>query len=357
MPQLAEWLVRFLVPFLLAGTALLSTVFLYLLVQRAVRALMARRRLQLESRYAGTIRAFVTGSSERDSLLVLRAAPRRHRRLLADLLLRPLRVTRGELVDGLREGAAAAGVIEMWMEDLRGGRWWQRAEAVRALGLVQDGQAYESIVRLLDDDHEEVRAAAVEALGLLGDARAVGPLLGALSNASRHQRVRVVDALSRLGPDAVPAVAEHGSDHPANADVVAEVLGQIGGTQAIGDLVRWTSAADPAVRAAAVGALGTIGLDDRTYYHALRALSDADPSVRGLAARALGRAGRDDAAPYVARLLDDEWIAAAHGARALRRLGVPGETALRARAGETGLAGDLARQMLWEQGATAGEIS
>ena len=217
---------------------------------------------------------------------------------------------------------------EMWMEDLRGDRWWRRAEAVRALGLVQDSQAYDSIVRLLDDDHEEVRRA-----------------------------VRVVDALSRLGPDAVPAVADHGTAHPANAGVVAEVLGQIGGTLAIDDLVRWTSSADPAVRAAAVGALGTIGLDDRSYYHALRALSDTDPDVRGLAARALGRAGRVDAAPYVARLLDDEWIAAAHGARALRRLGAPGETALRARAGDTGLGGDLARQMLWEHSSAAGEIS
>jgi HEAT repeat protein len=357
MLQLAEWLVRFLVPFLLGGTALLGAVFLYLLGQRAVRALVARRTRQLESRYAKTIGAFVTPSGGRDSLPVLRAAPRVHRRLLAELLLRPLRVARGELIDGLREGAVAAGVTEMWMEDLRGDRWWRRAEAVRALGLVQDGQAYDSIVRLLDDDHEEVRAAAVEALGLLGDGRAVGPLLGALSNASRYQRVRVVDALSRLGPDAVPAVAEHGTAHPANAGVVAEVLGQIGGTLASDDLVRWTSSADPAVRAAAVGALGTIGLDDRSYYHALRALSDTDPDVRGLAARALGRAGRVDAAPYVARLLDDEWIAAAHGARALRRLGAPGETALRARAGDTGLAGDLARQMLWEHSSAAGEIS
>jgi hypothetical protein len=357
MLQFAEWLVRFLVPLLLGGTALLGAVLLFLLGQRAVRALAARHTRQLESRYTKAVDAFVTPSGGTDSLPVLRAAPRRHRRLLADLLLRPLRVARGELIADLREGAAAAGVIEMWMEDLRRDRWWRRADAVRALGLVQEARAYESIVRLLEDDHEEVRAAAVEALGLLGDPRAVGPLLGALSNASRHQRVRVVDALSRLGPGAVPAVAEHGADHPANADIAAEVLGQIGGTQAIDDLLRWTSSADPAVRAAAIGALGTIGLDDRTYYHALRALSDTDPNVRSLAARALGRTGRADAAPYVARLLDDEWIAAAHGARALGRLGAAGEAALRARAGETGLAGDLARQMLWEHDITTGRIS
>jgi len=357
MLHLAEWLVGLLIPFLLVGAGLLGAVFLYLLVQRAARALIEQHTRQLESRYEQAVGAFVTPAGGRDSLLVLRAAPRRHRRLLADLLLRPLRVARGELIDGLREAAGVAGVRELWMEDLRSGRWWRRAEAVRALGLVQDADAYDSIERLLDDEHEEVRAAAVESLGLLGDARAVGPLLGALSNASRHQRVRVVDALSRLGSEAVPAVAEHGSAHPAHVDVVAEVLGQIGGIQAIDDLLRWTTAADPAVRAAAVGALGTIGLDDRTYYHALRALSDANPNVRGLAARALGRAGRVDAASYVARLLDDEWIAAAHSARALRRLGTPGETALRARAGDAGLAGDLSRQMLWEHGSSAVDAS
>lgn len=193
MLQLAEWLVRFLVPFLLGGTAFLGAVSLSpgsACSPGPDGPAHAAARIPLHE----TIGAFVTPSGGRDSLPVLRAAPRVHRRLLAELQLRPLRVARGELIDGLREGAVAAGVTEMWMEDLRGDRWWRRAEAVRALGLVQDGQAYDSIVRLLDDDHEEVRAAAVEALGLLGDGRAVGPLLGALSNASRYQRVRVVDA-------------------------------------------------------------------------------------------------------------------------------------------------------------------
>jgi hypothetical protein len=48
MLHLAEWLVRLLIPFLLVGAGLLGTVFLYLLVQRAARALIeqhTRRRI------------------------------------------------------------------------------------------------------------------------------------------------------------------------------------------------------------------------------------------------------------------------------------------------------------------------
>ena len=100
------------------------------------------------------------------------------------------------------------------------------------------------------------------------------------------------------------------------------------------------------MRAAALDALGSIGLDDRSYY-ALRALGDADPHVRAMAARALGRARREDAASYLAPRLDDDWLPAAQAAGARRRLGQRGLAVLQARADDEGQAGDLARQMLW----------
>jgi hypothetical protein len=109
------------------------------------------------------------------------------------------------------------------------------------------------------------------------------------------------------------------------------------------------------VRVAALGALGSIGLDDRSYYFALRALGDGDPQARAMAARALGRGRRADAVDYLAARLDDEWLPAAQAAEALRRLGGAGVVALQARAADEGQAGDLARQMLWSPPAIAAQ--
>lgn len=135
--------------------------------------------------------------------------------------------------------------------------------------------------------------------------------------------------------------------------LAAEVLGLIGTAAAVDPLLVWCADSRAEVRAAAFEALGSIGLDDRGHYFALRALGDGDPAVRGMAARALGRGQRDDAAEYLAGRLDDEWLPAAQAAGALRRLGGRGLALLQARAREDGQAGDLARQMLWSPVTTA----
>jgi hypothetical protein len=47
---------------------------------------------------------------------------------------------------------------------------------------------------------------------------------------------------------------------------------------------------------------------------------------------------------------------AASSADALRRLGKPGQDALKARVDDQGYAGDLARQMLWERRTATAEV-
>ena len=113
----------------------------------------------------------MTGSSARDSLLVLRTAPRRRRRLLAELLSRPLRVARGELADGLREGAAlaaehaklAATIASMpyglVLFDRRGGIVLQNIAAKELLklpDLATSPEARRRIYRLLESDGTEI---------------------------------------------------------------------------------------------------------------------------------------------------------------------------------------------------------
>jgi len=349
MLETAELLRRILVPFLFIGGSLLGVLLAFLIVQRVIRELVSKRRQTLVARYRPLIDAIAQFGPTPQRLDRLRRAPRFHRRIVAGLLLAPLHAARGNLVSHVRDAAVAIGLVDHWLADLRNRRWWLRADSVRALGFVEERSALPAIMRALDDEHEEVRAAAVEAAGTLGDSRAIPALLGHLIDGSRYQRARVVDALRNLGPPVTPALVELARARPDHARLVAEVLGLIGTAAAIDPLLHWCGDPRSDVRAAALGALGSIGLDDRSHYFALRGLGDADPQARAMAARALGRGRREDAVGYLAERLDDEWLPAAQAAGALRQLGGAGLAALQARARDEGQAGDLARQMLWSR--------
>jgi HEAT repeat protein len=173
-------------------------------------------------------------------------------------------------------------------------------------------------------------------------------LLARLPDESRHQRTRLVEALRRQGPEVVGGLLEYIRSYPQDTALAIDVLGLTGATGALEHLLSWTSSGDRTVRAAALRAIGSIGLDDRSFYYALRGLDDDDAEVRGMAARALGRSGRRAAVRYLAVHMGDDWVVAAQAATGLRRLGREGAAALRDHADDAGQAGVLARQMLWE---------
>ena len=206
----------------------------------------------------------------------------------------------------------------------------------------------DGLLNALEDPHEEVRAAAVDAIGRLGDPRCGPALLARLRDESRHQRARLIEALRALGSAVVPTLLAHARHHATDTTMVLDILAVVGGTEAIESLLEWTANSDAAVRAAALRVIGSIGLDDRSFFYALRGLDDTDVNVRAMAARALGRSGRQAAVPYLSPRLDDEWLVAAHCATGLRRLGHYGTAALQERAGRTGQGAELARQILWE---------
>jgi HEAT repeat protein len=187
---------------------------------------------------------------------------------------------------------------------------------------------------------------------MIADPAAVPELIGKLRDPSRHQTVRLVHALRQFGSAAVPPLLTHAREHGDNLSSVADLLGSIGAAQALAELLAWCVHERAGVRAAAVRAIGSIGVEDRAYYHILRALNDEAADVRAAAAWALGRSGRQEAATYLAAKLTDQWRVAAESARALSSLGATGRRELASAAARED--GELARQVLWEcSGASA----
>ena len=101
-----------------------------------------------------------------------------------------------------------------WKAQLTDRRWWVRAEAARALGLVRCPDVVAELAQALDDHYDEVRASAVESLGAIGDPRAVPDLHhAACADQSRHQHVRLVHALQQFGSVAGPAAPRAWTRH------------------------------------------------------------------------------------------------------------------------------------------------
>lgn len=340
-----------------SGLAALTLVFGGLIISRLARAYQARRRARIEARYLPFVDGLLLPATAPGAIRSLEGMPSAHHDLIGGLLLRPLRVARGEVIGAIRAAAEALNQDRRWLAGLDDRRWWVRADSARALGLIRSSDALPGLTHALDDDSEEVRAAAVESLGLLGDVRAIPALLGGLAMESRQQRVRVVEALRLFGAAATPGLLEHAVTAPEDRRVVASVLGQIGGADALPVLIEWMSDADAQVRAAALEAAGTLGIDDRAHYFVLRALQDEATEVRAMAARALARSPRQGTARYLEPLLDDAWDVAVQGAVALRRLGAEGIDVLERRAAGEGQAAQLAGQVLWERGSMPGPRS
>jgi len=348
--RIAELFRQILVPFLIGAAGLFVILLAALVVQRVTRTAIDRRRELLMSRFEPLVDRWLTdrpAPGDRDRLIQF---GRRSPMLLGRMIVKPLLSMAGGPVALGASLATETGVMSRWRVDIGHRTWWRRAEALRSLGVVGDRSVFDALISALDDGHEEVRAAAVEGLGRLRDLRAVPELLRRLPEQSRHQRVRIVDALGSHGADGALVLMEFIGRRPEVLPFVVDLVPAICGSAAAESLLSFCDHPATEVRAAALEALGTIGIDDASYYFVLKALSDADPHVRAMAARALGRSGREDAAPYLGeRLTESHWAVAAASARALLGLHATGAALLVAAANGEGQAAALAQQMLWEQ--------
>lgn len=188
-----------------------------------------------------------------------------------------------------------------------------RRQAALAAGRIGDAAAIDLLVPVLNDSAAGVQAAAAFALGLVQDARAIPPLL---------QTVRAV-AVTDVGPpqlEAVTAIAKIGGEEGARALVEIIATGspaspsrvvdqalleawRLGPRAPVPDLVRFTDAADGAMRSHALYSLARLRAPAGAA-HLIRALGDRELSVRTAAARGISKALVDSAKLDVRSAID-----------------------------------------------------
>jgi len=332
-----------------AGLALTALVATALLAHRLAWALHDARRHRLEQHYHPLIHHALEGDRRARHLLV--TGPRRHRLVVAELLITPLiRDRDAARIAATRALVRAMALVPVADQYLRSWFWWRRALALRAMGLLQMTDRTAAIVAALDDDNADVRGAALDALTDLRDPATLPAIVARMHDTSLH-RGRRAAALAAFGAGCEPLILELSEvdlEHRLN---YVHALAVCGTEQSRPALCRWTDDARVEVRAAAFEALGHLGLDESSGVAAIKGLESADVPVRAMAAHALHHySGGANVVPHLARHLDDAWPVAVQAARSLRSISTAGLAALQVCSGRSDLAGLLARQMLWEAG-------
>ena len=280
---------------LVAVTVLLALLLLATAARKALRNAAERRRARLERVVRPALMRYLAEDEPDPAGLDIagRAAGRSLDTLAAGLLPK----LRGEDRDTLARVLAERGAIARARRRTRLPGAVSRARAAELLGAAGDGESVGDLRRLLHDKSPDVRAAAARALGKLGDAQAVLGLLAALEGAHAVPTGVVTMALLHVGPSAVGALREGlAADRPAAVrQVSAELLGRLGATEAVDELITmlWGDP-DAGVRACAAGALGRIGLP-RASGPLIACITDDDSRlVCETAIAALGMLGGED---------------------------------------------------------------
>lgn len=317
------------------------------IVERASYAFGRIRRRRIEQRYEPLVQRSLDG--DREAQRRLRTSPRRHHLYIARLAVAPLYAHRDpHQIARTREMFEAMSWIDVADHLLDSHRWWKRAIAIRAFGILQISSRAATLVAALDDGNPDVRAAALDAVADLRDPSTLGAIVVRLHDESLH-RGRRFAAIAAFGPTCEPFLLEMAAVDATNRLDYARALRICGTRRSLPILSRWTEDADTEVRAAAFEAMGHIGLDIGTAALAMAALERGDVKVRAMAASALGDwAGSGDVALRLVEHLDDQWPVAVRAAKALKTIGLTGVTALQTASSRADLAGELARQTLWE---------
>jgi hypothetical protein len=234
-----------------------------------------------------------------------------------------------------RRGAVAKAV-----SDLNSRSALARAKAAQLIGHTSRQQMARELHPLLYDPVPTVRRVAVRAIGRLGDPGSAGPLVAAAIADRSVPATLTGQALLRIGPPAGPALrlGLQSGRHELRT-VCADILGLLGTTNAVDDLVALLDGPS-SLASAAAAALGHIGAPAALRPLARAAKNNRADPVRAAAAIALGQVGATETVGTLADLLAD-----------------PVHRVAQAAAGSLVQLGPLGRQLLYEaaqQGAAPG---
>lgn len=163
-----------------------------------------------------------------------------------------------------------------------------RANAVLALGLINEPSALKLLRSLKGESSAAVRLQVVESLYHLGDQNAGEELIVGTVSAYPDDQIVSMLALASTHNSTVAKsfLGQLTSDYPEVCLVAARALGEIGSDEGMAVALNGTHSRDPRQRALAALALGDIGRTDAQP--ALRPLLlDVDPAVRLAAATAV----------------------------------------------------------------------
>ncbi len=164
-----------------------------------------------------------------------------------------------------------------------------RHHAAHVLGKIADARAVEALIHALHDTDAAVVAKAAFSLGQIGDERAIPALVRLVGHENRDVETMLITVLERFGSASVQPLTELMTDERWQVrEQAADILGQLGDTQALPVLIKALKDEAWQVRFAAVAALGHLGGAEAKA--ALQAMpDDAHERVRTLTAQVLRR--------------------------------------------------------------------
>jgi HEAT repeat protein len=178
--------------------------------------------------------------------------------------------------------------------------------AIRLLGRISSGEAFDALERTLTAEASVLRLAALEALTALADKRAGRAVATCLSDSEAEVRIAALAAISSLGyTGAVDAVGALLIDESSRVrEAAADTLTALGHRDAVPALMHCLADARPQLQEAAARALVTFGENARVAV--LDALGAPEVSERLVGLRGLRFFPRSQSVPPIVGCLRDE---------------------------------------------------
>ena len=246
----------------------------------------------------------------------------------------------------LRELATRLGIVARAERQCRSRWWWRRLYATRVLTLADAGD--DVMPGLIGDPHQLVRTQVAEWAALHPAPSMLLALVALLDDQKLIARFAVQDTLLRIGRPAVPAIMSSiGTMSPRGIASGLAVAARLGDAEMLPLGLSFSDHPEPPVRAGAADVLGAIG-GDEAVDGLLGLLADPAIEVRRSAARGLGRLEHWASAAALRPLLGDPaWLVRRESALALTAMGAPGSLILRtALRSSDRFAADIAAQAL-----------